>query len=739
MSAIFDNEPTGSQRVGGASLASYFSQLADSWRVIAATTLVALALGLAYAFVATPVYQADAMIQVEDSESSSKAKEVLGELAAIFNKGGTTAAEMELIRSDLVIGQAVQQQHLDIRVEPKYFPVIGAAFARRAPSGELAPARFGMPKFAWGGERISVSTLDLPNAQAAEGVVLTATAGGGYVLSTQSGATLLRGQVGQLASAPYAGGNIAIKVDQLVANPSTQFNVTKISTQRAVDMLKRSLTVAEKAKQSGMIGVSLTGEHSERTADILNAIAQQYVKQNIDRKSAEAEHTLVFLDQQLPQLRTELDTAEQKYNQFRNENGTIDQDEESRLLLEQISQTQTKLMDLQQQHDDLSQRFAAGHTVMASLDAQIFTLQQKQNELNLRVQKLPNTQQTALRLLRDVRVDTQLYTDLLNSAQQLRVLKAGQVGDVRIVNRALPPESPIRPNLSIIMLGAAILGSTLGVVVALSKKMLFGGIQNSDEIERALGIPVFAVVPRSASRRRLQEATKRGNRGQYLLGGSASYDVAAEGIRNLRTAFQFGMLDAGSNVIAVTGTGIKVGKSFVSINFATVLALSGKRVILVDGDMRRGDIHEYLNIKGDAGLSDVITGMDLDRAVVKSVLPGLDVLPQGTIPPNPSELLMSERFRCVMEHLSAKYDVVVIDTPPALAVTDAAIIGKCAGATLLVVRHGKDQLLGIGEAVRRLRHSGIAVKGVVFTDVPRGPLSYGAYFPDYTANTVGAK
>ncbi|MFM0013575.1 polysaccharide biosynthesis tyrosine autokinase [Paraburkholderia sediminicola] len=739
MSAIFDNEPTGSQRVGGASLASYFSQLADSWRVIAATTLVALALGLAYAFVATPVYQADAMIQVEDSESSSKAKEVLGELAAIFNKGGTTAAEMELIRSDLVIGQAVQQQHLDIRAEPKYFPVIGAAFARRAPSGELAPSRFGMPKFAWGGERISVSTLDLPNAQAAEGVVLTATAGGGYVLSTQSGATLLRGQVGQLASAPYAGGNIAIKVDQLVANPSTQFNVTKISTQRAVDMLKRSLTVAEKAKQSGMIGVSLTGEHSERTADILNAITQQYVKQNIDRKSAEAEHTLVFLDQQLPQLRTELDTAEQKYNQFRNENGTIDQDEESRLLLEQISQTQTKLMDLQQQHDDLSQRFAAGHTVMASLDAQIFTLQQKQNELNLRVQKLPNTQQTALRLLRDVRVDTQLYTDLLNSAQQLRVLKAGQVGDVRIVNRALPPESPIRPNLSIIMLGAAILGSTLGVVVALSKKMLFGGIQNSDEIERALGIPVFAVVPRSASRRRLQEATKRGNRGQYLLGGSASYDVAAEGIRNLRTAFQFGMLDAGSNVIAVTGTGIKVGKSFVSINFATVLALSGKRVILVDGDMRRGDIHEYLNIKGDAGLSDVITGMDLDRAVVKSVLPGLDVLPQGTIPPNPSELLMSERFRCVMEHLSAKYDVVVIDTPPALAVTDAAIIGKCAGATLLVVRHGKDQLLGIGEAVRRLRHSGIAVKGVVFTDVPRGPLSYGAYFPDYTANTVGAK
>ncbi|WP_429304187.1 polysaccharide biosynthesis tyrosine autokinase [Paraburkholderia sp. GAS199] len=737
MSTIFENEPTGSQRTGGASLASYLSQVAESWRLIAGATVVALALGLAYAFVAKPVYQADAMIQVEDSESSSKAKEGLGELAAIFNKGGTTAAEMELLRSDLVIEQAVQQQHLDIRAEPRYFPVIGAALARRVPRGELASPRFGLPKFAWGGERISISKLDLPSSLAAEGVTLTAESADGYLLSTKSGAPVLRGRVGELASATFGGIPVAIQVDHLVANPDTEFSVTKISSQQAVEALKRSLTVAEKAKQSGMIGVSLTGEHSERTADILNAITQQYVKQNVDRKSAEAEHTLAFLDQQLPQLRAELETAEQKYNQFRNENGTIDQDEESRLLLEQISQTQVKLMDLQQQRTDLAQRFTAGHTVIASLDAQIAGLQEKQGELNQRVQKLPSTQQTALTLLRDVRVDTQLYTDLLNSAQQLRVLKAGQVGDVRIVNRAMPPDAPIRPNLSIILLGAAILGATAGIVMALSKKMVFGGIENSDEIERALGIPVFAVVPRSAARMRLEETTKRGNRGEYLLGGTASYDVAVEGIRNLRTAFHFGMLDAGSNVIAVTGTGVKVGKSFVSINFATVMALGGKRVILVDGDMRRGDVHEYLNIKNQPGLSDAISGVDLDRAIVKSVLPGLDVLPQGTIPSNPSELLMSERFRSLMDELSRRYDVVVVDTPPALAVTDAAIIGKCAGATLLVVRHGKDQLPGINEAVRRLRHSGIAVKGVVFTDVPRGPLSYGSYIPDYDAKSAG--
>jgi tyrosine-protein kinase Etk/Wzc len=738
MSTILDNESTGSSLIGRLTLASYLSHLAASWRLIVTTTVLALVLGVGYALVATPVYQADAMIQVEDSEATAKARETLGELASFFNKSGTTAAEMELIRSDLVIEQAVQQLHLDISAQPKYFPIIGAALARHAPRGKLAKPRFGLQNFAWGGEQISVSKLDLPPQLASEGVVLTAGADGAYTLSTKSGTVILRGRVGQLASVPFYDGRVAILVDQLVAHASTKFDVAKLSELKTVEELKRSLTIAEKAKQSGMIGVSLTGEHSVRTADILNAIAQQYVRQNVDRKSAEAEHTLAFLEQQLPQLRTELDKAEQKYNQFRNENGTIDQSEESRLLLEQISQTQSKILDLQQQRADLIQRFAPGHTVIESLDAQIATLEQKQAELNLRVQKLPDTEQTALRLLRDVRVDTQLYTDLLNSAQQLRVLKAGQVGDVRVVNHAAVPETPIRPNLAIILLGAAIAGSMVGGVAASSKKILMGGIEDSVEIERALGIPVFAVVPRSTARKRLQQV-KGGQNGQYALPDTASYDVAVEGIRTLRTAFQFGTLEANSNVIAVTGTGTKVGKSFVSINFATVLALGGKRVILIDGDMRRGDIHQCMNIQSVPGLSDVIAGSDLDRAIVRNVLPGLDVLPQGTIPSNPSELLMNERFKGLMERLSASYDAVIIDSPPALAVTDAALIGKSAGAMLLVVRHGKDQLYGISEAVRRLRHSGIDVKGVVFTDVPRGVLGYGSYFPDYKSSAAAAK
>jgi len=221
------------------------------------------------------------------------------------------------------------------------------------------------------------------------------------------------------------------------------------------------------------------------------------VQQDIDRKSAEAEHTLAFLDQQLPQLRTELDQAEQRYNTFRNKEGTVDLSEESRLLLQQIVENKTKLVDLQQQRAELATRFTAAHPAVAALDAQIAQLQSVQGGLTRNVSTLPDTEQTALRMLRDVRVDTELYTNLLNSAQQLRIVKAGQVGNVRVVDYAEPADDPVRPQRALLILISTGLGLVLGILAAFTRKTLYGGVQNTTEIESLLGVPVCAVVPRS--------------------------------------------------------------------------------------------------------------------------------------------------------------------------------------------------------------------------------------------------
>ncbi|MFP3564931.1 polysaccharide biosynthesis tyrosine autokinase [Paraburkholderia sp. SIMBA_030] len=713
-------------------LSDYLSVIAESWKLIVAIAAAVLIIGTLYAFIARPVYRADAMIQVEDSANSTK--DALGELASIFDTKQTADAEIELLRSRLVVGQTVQSLHLDISAQPRYFPLIGAVLARRAGPNELAPPLFGLGRFAWGGEKIEVSLFNVPREQYDVRYTVVARGGDKFDLIDPDGSVVLHGQVGSVTRGGESAGPVELQISRLEARPGTQFFLTRASTLLTIDRLQDALVIAEKTKQSGVIGVSLDGSDSKRTAEIINTIAGTYVQQNIDRKSAEAEHTLSFLDQQLPQLRKQLDQAEDRYNAFRNRKGTVDLTEESRLLLQQIVDSKTKLVDLQQQQIEMAQRFTPSHPGVVALDAQIASLEAQQTQLNKRVSTLPDTEQSALRLLRDVRVNTELYTNLLDSAQQLKIVKAGQVGNVRVVDFAVAGEVPVKPKRALVIVLAAVLGLIAGTAAAFVKNALFGGVENSEEIEQALGLPVYAAVPHSETQVRLRQGMRRGRTGHHVLASIASHDVAIEGIRSLRTALQFGLLDAANNVIVITGPRPEVGKSFMSVNLAAVLASGGKRILLIDADMRRGDLHSYFGVSRHPGLSDVIAGLDIDRAVLREVLPNLDVLPKGSLPPNPAELLMSERFKTLLEHVSSLYDIVIVDTPPLLAVTDAALIGKHAGTTLLVVRHGRHPMPEILESANRLRNVGVALKGVLFTDVPQRRLGYGTYYYGYESS-----
>ncbi|OUL94258.1 polysaccharide biosynthesis tyrosine autokinase [Paraburkholderia hospita] len=702
---------------GRSQLADYLSMLAGSWRTVVAATVIALFCGIVYALVATPEYQASALIRIEDNrDSSSKA---LGDGSPNADAAGITAAEMEMIRSRLVLGRAVDELHLDVDARPRYVPLIGSALARIAGDGEMQAPRLGLRHFAWGGEKLKVGRFDVPAHVIGKGFVLQAGDAGDYDLLTRTGQFILHGKIGRTVTVQRPDGPVTIAVDQLVANPSTQFFVTRQPREQTIDALQNALQIAEKGKESRVIGVSLTGDDRVQTAMIVNAIAQQYVKQNVLSKSGQAEASLSFLEQQLPALRAELESAEERYNRFRNENRTVDLSEESRLTLQQIVDNTSKMLDLKRQHDQLALRFTGASKEMTALDADITTTQRQLDQLNQRVLTLPDTQQTELRLLRDVHVDTELYTNLLNSAQQLRIVRAGEIGNARVVDYAVPPEYPTRPKRKTIVGFSLLLGLLTGVVAALSKKFLFSGIEDAREMERSIGVPVCAVVPRSRNQLKLCDAMKRGRGGRnYVLAAKATNDIAIEGIRGLRTALQFGLLDPHSKIIMVAGPSSGVGKSFLSVNLSAVLASTGKRVILVDADMRLGNIHEYLGIQPRPGLPDVIAGRDLVNVVVKNALPGVDVLPRGDVPSNPSELLMNDGFRDALVGLSAVYDFVIVDTPPILAVTDAAIIGRYADVALLVVRHGKHSSLEVGEAVKRLTTAGIALRGVVMTDMP---------------------
>jgi tyrosine-protein kinase Etk/Wzc len=709
-------------------LTDYLQAIVANWRSILLITLAVTALGTAYAFLATPVYRADVLFHVVDKAENNNKQDGLQPLTGMFDTKPSTAAEIELMKSRLVTEETVKKLHLDISARPHTLPFIGGMLAplMNGKWGIKLPPSMQLSSYAWGDESIKVSRFDTAKDMYDKDFMLVAGQNGDFVLSNPDGVAILEGKVGENVVRETPSGPISLRVDEMVGAPGTRYELTRASTLTTVERLQKSMDVAESTLQSGVIRASLEGQNPKLTADIMNSMANEFIRQDVESRSSEAEHMLAFLDQQLPQLRKELDAAEQRYNTFRNQHGTVDLSEESRLLLQQIVDNKTKLVDLQTQRAEMSQRFTANHPAVAALDAQIAALQGNLSKMGKSVQTLPDTEQTALRLLRDVHVDTELYTNLLNSAQQLRIAKAGQVGDVRIVDFAEAPDDPVRPKRLIVILISFGGGLLIGIVFAFVRKSLYGGVERPDELEAALGVPVFAVVPRSEQQLRLQQDVMMRRRGLHVLAEQAPQDIAVEGVRNLRTSLQLTVDDVQNNVVMLTGSRPDAGKSFLSVNLSALVASTAKRTLVIDGDMRRGDVHSHFGLQHQPGLSDVLRGGDLQSSIQREVLPGLDVLTKGSLPSHPSELLMSKRFETMLDELKKQYDLIIIDTPPVLAVTDSTVIGKHVGTTLLVIRHGRHPVGELAETAKRLRNGGVNLQGVLLTDVPQAGAFIGS-------------
>ncbi|MFK4442350.1 tyrosine-protein kinase Etk/Wzc [Caballeronia udeis] len=711
------------------SLAENVDVVMENRKTVFWVVLTIFLLGLAYALLAPPVFRADAMIQVEDPNSSSTSSPTPWQnkdSSTPFDPAAATAAESELILSRAVIQPTVKALNLSVDATPKYFPIIGQWIARQAKGSDLAKPFLGLSSYAWGGEAIDVPTFD---AKPDESYTLTAGTGGTYILQNSDDIIVARGVVGEDAVGNDQGENVAIKVSRLVANPGTKFSVRRLREFDAIDRLQKELKVEELGKQAGILSVTLEGKDNVKITQIVNEIARKYVAQNVEHKRQEAQTTLAFLDQQLPMLKTALEQSENAYNAFRNEHGTVDLSEESRLLLGQMVDAQSRQLDLEQRRNELSHRFSDQYPAVASLTQSIDQLKEQQRAFAGRVAALPNTEQNALRLLRDVRVNTELYTNMLNSAQQLNIVRAGQMGNVRVVDWAMTSAKPVKPRKMIIIGISLMVGLVLGLGAPFLRRRFRPGIERSEHFEHVLGAPVYSIVPHSEMQAKLESRLRRGAKGHHLLAAQAPDDIAVEAIRSLQTALHFGAFQPRNNIILLTGPRPDVGKSFLSANLATVLATGGKKVLLIDADMRGGDINTYFDVPASPGLSEAVGGQSAERLIRRAVAgTELDFLPKGSKPNNPTELLMSNRFRSLLDELSMRYDVVVIDAPPLLAVADAAVVARYAGTTLFAVRHGWHTSAEIAEAERRLLNANVEVSGVLVNDVPERSMKYGSYY-----------
>lgn len=706
-------------------LLEYWDIIADNRWLIAAVTAVALAVGAAYAFLAKPVYETNLLIQVEDSSTS--AKSFLGEAASLFDVKTPASAEIEILRSRMVIGQAVDSTRFYIEAVPRYLPLVGNWLSQRAK--DLSnPGLLGIGGgWVTGTEKIVVAIFDVPASLEGTRFSVTVLDDKRYALTHPDLESEVVGTIGAALKVAAPDGDIQLLVMTLDGKPGAQFNLTRYSRLKTIEALQEKLRLSEKGRQSGVIDATLQDKDRLRLTSILNEIGSQYVRQNVERKAAEAQKTLAFLDVQLPQFKKQLNESEEAYNRYRNRQGTVALDEEAKLILARSVELQGKLVEARQKRLELVSRFTPRHPNVMTLDSQISAWNDEIGALNARIKSLPSVQQDALRLERDVKVNNELYQQLQNNALQLQLIREGKIGNVRVIDSASIPEEPVSPKKALTLALALVVGLVTGVVIAIGRNALFRGIRNAQEIENNVGLNVYSTIPLSEAQEAVAKKVATKQPGIHILAQSASQDAAIESLRSLRTALQFAMLEACNNRVLISGATPGVGKSFVSANFAAVLASAGKRVLLIDADLRKGHLNQYFGIERRGGLSELVTGsIALDKAVRKDVVPNLDFIPTGILPPNPAELVVSGAFASLLEKASARYDLVLIDSAPVLAAADTLSVSLHAGTVLLVARSEQTQLGELHESARRLAHAGRGVTGVLFNAVDLTRRHYGS-------------
>ncbi|MDD2989164.1 MAG: polysaccharide biosynthesis tyrosine autokinase [Zoogloea sp.] len=710
----------GEKEEGGINLGELVAILLEFKWLVLALTLVALLVGVVLIQVSTPIYRADGLLQIE-AKTNKKGIAALEGVQSVMPDISSIVAELEILRSRMILGRVVDRLNLTVRAEPRYAPMLGRALARGHSAQELADPILGLGQFAWGGERIVVGSLEFGKERSGGELTLVAGQSGAYKVTNAAGDVLVTGQVGELSK----GGSMTMFVNELKARPGTEFVLYASTREAAINALNGQLEVKERARGSGVVELALRDSDPVRASTVLGEILNAYVGQNVEYRSAEAEKTLAFLDSQLPKLKAQMDSAEAAYNRYRQGRGSVDLEHETKTVLDSVVSLEDELLKLQNRRDELRQLFTPEHPQVQAIDSQISRLRGRRSSLDGDVSKLPDTQQTALRLKRDVEVATVLYTDLLNNAQQLRVARAGTVGDVRVIDNAITAAGPVAPRKALIMLVSGVLGLVVGLLTVWIARSLRVTVDDPDRIEKELGLPVFATVPRSKVELNLAKSASTGDGGGKLLAVVDPDDEAVESLRGLRTTLHFALLDSNHRSILITGPTPGVGKSFLSRNLGAVLAHSGKRVVVVDADLRKGHIHKEFGMAREGGVSEFVAGSIAVVDVLRTtVLSGLSIVTTGHIPPNPSELLMHPRFALLLHALEESFDVVIVDAPPVLAVSDAAIIGRHVGATLMVVRSETHPMREMEQAVKRLAQSGVHVKGVVFNDMDMSRQRY---------------
>ncbi|KAB8030664.1 polysaccharide biosynthesis tyrosine autokinase [Fluviispira multicolorata] len=712
------------------------SQILDNKLIILVSIIICLILVSIYCIFRMPQYSTSVLVTTNASKGSGNLSSVVGKVIPVLGSDdGSAERYSEILKSYVVIEPVIKSLGLDIIVEPNYFPFIGKkiyysnlrSFTRE---NEIVDPVLGLSSFAWGGEKIQILKFEIPNKYINSMFKIVNLGNNSFSLIAPSGKEVLKGKLNEFIQMPLGNGTIKIYVKSINSRIGVAFNLQKINLEDSIKRVLTDLNVTAAGKKTDLTSLTFKGYDPEKITLIINAIADSSVQQDILQKQDQAKKTLNFLRAQEPSVRKDLLKAETELNQYRAKSGNVALEQETKITMENIARIQDSISKFLVQKGQLEQKYTTDSLQIKDVETTLAQLQLEKTKYERKLKDLPSADQIALGLMREVQIQNQIYINLIEKIQQFELLKAGTVGDVAVINYAQIPLRDNNKSFIYFSLFSTISSFLAAVSYIIVRKILFAGIEDFEVIENKYDIRSLSSILLSKNHE-LQKIMFKSGKINYLkfLSEIDPYDVVVEGFRSLRTNLLF-ELTPENNIIAISGPNPNVGKSFVSANIANIFTETGKKVLLIDGDMRQGNIESFFqNNLSKIGFCNYIEGQnDLNEIIQKTRISNLDFIPRGRYKNVKSEFQFKDKVKDFLKNISKEYDYIIIDTAPFMSVTDTFEFCRYSKLSLIVFGFSEHHEKEIREYKRKFENANITIYGFIMNKIIESKSNLGSNY-----------
>jgi len=704
------------------------------WIIITVFAVVVLFTAIA-TFTATPVYQTTAQIVIEKENPNLVSIE---EVMAVDSTGTDYyQTQYKIIRSRTVAREVIRR--LDLKNSPEFFP----------------PPKDNILSDIWTGVRDAVSgTRDWIGSLLKTGIPKDETADQDAALDSE----LVSRFIERIQVSPIENSRL-VNVGVEAKDPAMSARMTNELVHAYIDQnLETKLTAAKNAAK--WLGERIDDMRQKVEAAEKALLNYKEEQQIITDFSSDAENItaqkLAELNTQLVEAESQRVEAETRYRQaisIENSPDMLDSIPEvlSNDLVKEVKKMEVVLFNSM---SELSKKYGRNHPKMVAIESELAELKKrKQIETGRVINSLKNKYKLALAreeslkaalarqkaeslslnkkavqysvFQREAESSRNMYDMLIKRFKETSLTEEMKTGNIRIIDTAETPKDPVKPNKKRNLLLAVILGTAMGFGLALFLEYLDNTIKLPDEIKEDLNIPFLGAVPAFSSNGVPDHIPSE------LVTVYSPNSAVSEAYRSIRTGILFSSADTSPQVIMVTSVSPLEGKTTSAANLSVTLASAESRVLLIDADMRRPRVHKVFGLDRKIGLSNVLVGTaPLKNAITASKVEGLDILPVGSIPPNPSEIIGSRKMEQLLDALRENYARVIIDTPPIVSVSDALVLSRMVDRVLLVIRSGETPRPAIQSSLAQLQTVNAKIMGAVLNAVGVGRDSY--YYYQYS-------